>query len=74
MFGGNLRFSEPGVANFKGLNKVYTFNPWNESWTEQPDMRGGRWYPTGVRLSDGRIVIVVGPRRERRRLQAQRGR
>ena len=57
VFGGNLRFSEPGV-DFKGLNKVYTFNPWNETWTEQPDMRHGRWYPTGVRLSDGRIVIV----------------
>ena len=44
----------------KGLNKVYTFNPYNETWTEQPDMRDGRWYPTGVRMADGRILITEG--------------
>ena len=64
VFGGNLRFSDPdapaGSTDFLGLNKVYTFNPWNETWTEQPDMRHGRWYPTGVRMSDGRIVVVSG--------------
>ena len=59
VFGGNLRFSE-GTVDFKGLNKVYTFNPFNETWTEQPDMRHGRWYPTGVRMADGRIVIIYG--------------
>ena len=48
------------TSDWKGLNKVYTFNPWNETWTEQPDMRHGRWYPTGVRLSDGRIAIISG--------------
>ena len=42
------------------MNKVYTFNPWSETWTEQPDMRHGRWYPSGVRLADGRIVIISG--------------
>ena len=47
-------------ADFMGLNKVYTFNPWNETWTEQPDTRHGRWYPTGVRMPDGRIVVVGG--------------
>ena len=46
--------------DYKGLDKVYTFNPFNETWTEQPDMRDGRWYPTGVRLADGRIVVVSG--------------
>ena len=59
VFGGNMRFSE-GTVDYKGLNKVYTFNPFNESWTEQPDMRHGRWYPTGVRLADGRIVVMSG--------------
>ncbi len=64
VFGGNLRFSDPGAPagqqDFMGLNKVYTFNPWNETWTEQPDTRHGRWYPTGVRMPDGRIVVVGG--------------
>ena len=59
VFGGNLRFSE-GSVDYKGLDKIYTFNPFNETWTEQPDMRDGRWYPTGVRLADGRIVVVSG--------------
>ena len=57
--------------DFMGLNKVYTFNPWNESWTEQPDMRHGRWYPTAARMADGRIVVINGLRRKRRGLSAQ---
>ena len=57
--GGNLAYSTETAA-FKGLNKVYTFNPFNETWTEQPDMRQGRWYPTNVLLPDGRAVIASG--------------
>ena len=49
-----------GGVSWKGLDKVYTFNPFNETWAEQPDMLDGRWYPTGVRLSDGRIAIISG--------------
>ena len=59
MFGGNLDF-ESGPTAWKGLNKVYTFNPWTETWKEQPDMAHGRWYPTGVRMADGRIPITSG--------------
>jgi hypothetical protein len=59
VFGGNLDF-ESGAIGWKGLNKVYTFNPFTETWREQPDMRHGRWYPTGVRLADGRIPITSG--------------
>ena len=44
---------EAPTGDWKGLNKVYTFNPWNETWTEQPDMRHGRWYPTGGRWPTG---------------------
>jgi hypothetical protein len=57
--GGNLAFST-STSNFKGLQKVYTFNPFAETWTEQPDMRHGRWYPSAVRLPDGRIPILSG--------------
>ena len=57
--GGNLAFSTDS-SDFKGLNKVYTFNPFNETWTEQPDMRHGRWYPTTIRLPDGRMPILSG--------------
>jgi hypothetical protein len=59
VFGGNLEFPN-GTKTYKGLNKVYTFNPFTETWKEQPDMRHGRWYPTGIRLPDGRIPIISG--------------
>ena len=62
VFGGNLEF-ESATSSWKGLNKVYTFNPFapnGGSWQEQPDMRHGRWYPTGVRMADGRIPITSG--------------
>jgi hypothetical protein len=58
--GGNLDYFKYGASDYKGLNKVYTFNPWNETWTEQPDMRHGRWYPSQVLLPDGRTVIMGG--------------
>ena len=57
--GGNLAYSNGGL-DWKGLNKVYTFNPFNETWTEQPDMRHGRWYPSQVLMPDGRTMIMSG--------------
>ena len=59
VFGGNLEYENPSPT-WKGLDKVFTFNPWTETWKEQPKMAHGRWYPTGVRLPDGRIPIVSG--------------
>ena len=58
--GGNLEYDPNGLSNYKGLNKVYTFNPFNETWTEQPSMQHGRWYPGQLRLPDGRVVIQSG--------------
>ena len=63
VFGGNLAFPDPTgtpPTDYKGLNKVYSFDPFSETWHEQPDMRHGRWYPTVVRLPDGRIPILSG--------------
>ena len=57
--GGNLAYQK-GSVYFKGLNKVYTFNPFNETWTEQPDMKDGRWYPSQNLMADGRTVILDG--------------
>ena len=53
--GGNLDYAagRPG-DDWKGLNRVYTFNPFNETWTEQPSMPRGRWYPSQVLQPDGR--------------------
>ena len=57
--GGNLAYSHDGKP-FTGLNKVYTFDPWNETWTEQPPMAHGRWYPSVATIADGRAVIMGG--------------
>ena len=57
--GGNLDYTTED-GNFKGLDMVFTFNPWNETWTRQPDMNHGRWYPSEVLLPDGRMLIIGG--------------
>lgn len=58
--GGNLTYWKSDAEQFKGLNMVLTFNPFNETWTKQPSMAHGRWYPTLTLLPDGRVVIVAG--------------
>jgi Domain of unknown function (DUF1929) len=57
--GGNLDYPRGGLT-YKGLKKVFTFNPYDETWTEQPDMRQGRWYPSNVLMPDGSSLIVLG--------------
>ena len=59
--GGNLRVqAHRQDTEFKGLDTVFTFDPFSETWTRQPDMEKGRWYPTQARLPDGRTVILSG--------------
>jgi hypothetical protein len=57
--GGNLEYDN-AKWYYKGLKKAYTFDPWTERWTAQPDMRHGRWYPSAVRMSDGQTMVVAG--------------
>jgi hypothetical protein len=57
--GGNLGY-ETANKYYKGLNHVYTFNPWTKEWTRHEDMKQGRWYPTQTLLPDGRTLIMSG--------------
>ena len=61
--GGNLVLpgeSDPAYPDWAGLNRAFTFNPWTERWTQQPQMNQGRWYPTQVELADGRTIVIGG--------------
>jgi hypothetical protein len=58
--GGTLAY--PGIKgpDWAGARFAFTFDPWTERWTRQPDMVHGRWYPGQVELSDGRIAVLSG--------------
>jgi hypothetical protein len=58
--GGTLAQWKSVTENWKGARFAMTFDPWTETWTRQPDMRHGRWYPGQGQLADGRIVVVSG--------------
>jgi hypothetical protein len=62
--GGNLVYpqgvTDPAYSDWAGLNRAFTFNPWTETWTEQPQMNNGRWYPAQVELADGRAITIGG--------------
>jgi hypothetical protein len=58
--GGNLKYLEPGVNQYEGLDHVYTFDPFSETWTRQPNMNHGRWYPSQMLMPDGRTFIMGG--------------
>ena len=55
-----LAYPGVGVSDWKGASFAFTFNPWTNKWTRQPDMRHGRWYPGQVELPDGRIGVLAG--------------
>ena len=58
--GGNLAYYTLADPKYKGSKILLTFNPFNETWIVQGNMRHGRWYPTLTELPDGRVVIVAG--------------
>ena len=58
--GGNFSYIDNPGDQYAGLKQVYTFNPFSETWTRQPDMAHGRWYPSQLLMPDGRTVIIQG--------------
>jgi len=43
-----------------GPRYVHTFDPITETWTREPDMRNGRYYPTNTALGDGTTLFFGG--------------
>lgn len=60
--GGNRQWPDydAGATDYIGWEALFTFNPWNETWARQPDMAGGRWYPSQVLTGDGSTYIAAG--------------
>jgi hypothetical protein len=59
--GGNLAYpSQTTGGKYAGLDQVYTFDPFSETWVRQPDMNHGRWYPSQLLMPDGRTFIMGG--------------
>ena len=51
-------------SEFRGLDSIYIFDPWTETWTLQGRMNEGRWYPTSTLLPNGQVVITSGLKRD----------
>jgi Domain of unknown function (DUF1929) len=45
---------------FKGTREAIIFDPQTEHWTAIQQMTRGRWYPTLLSLSDGRVLAASG--------------
>jgi hypothetical protein len=45
---------------FLGSPKSAIFDPGSNTFTDQPNMAHGRWYPTVILLSDGRVMTFSG--------------
>jgi hypothetical protein len=58
--GGTLYWPDSDRPHWAGIKDVWTFDPWDETWTRQPDTARGRWYPTQTELPDGRTLILGG--------------
>lgn len=60
--GGNLVWPQDSDEYDRnaGLNRTFTFNPFNETWSELPAMNQGRWYPSQVLMADGRTLVAGG--------------
>lgn len=53
--GGTLQFNP-----LLGSKKAYIFDSFGETWIQIEDMAQGRWYPTNITLSDGRVMTMSG--------------
>jgi hypothetical protein len=55
VLGGTLKYDD-----FLGYPKTSLFNPATETFTTGPNMSGGRWYPTGTVLGNGKVMVLSG--------------
>jgi hypothetical protein len=49
-----------GMTELDGIRSTRIFDPATNSWRATGNMKFGRWYPSMVTLSDGKVLIVSG--------------
>ena len=57
---GRLFVAGGHIQNWVGLPDASIYNPTNNSWSRQPRMNAGRWYPTATGLPGGDVLVVSG--------------
>jgi hypothetical protein len=57
---GRLHVTGGHIENGVGLKFASVYDPFKNTWTKQPDMNAGRWYPTNTTLANGDVLCVSG--------------
>jgi hypothetical protein len=57
---GRLFVSGGHRANTFGLASASVYDPSANTWTRQPSMNAGRWYPTNTLLPGGDVLVISG--------------
>jgi hypothetical protein len=57
---GRLFVAGGHISNNVGLPSATIYDPLNNTWTKQPNMNLGRWYPTDQVLPNGDVLVVSG--------------
>src|SRR6267143_339932 len=57
---GQLFVAGGHVTNYVGIPNARTYNPFNNTWTQLPNMNNSRWYPTSTTLPNGDMLVVAG--------------
>ena len=57
---GRLFVSGGHIANNVGLASAAIFDSSSNSWSRQPLMNAGRWYPTNTVLPNGDVLVISG--------------
>ena len=57
---GRLFVAGGHIQNLIGLRDAAIYDPVANTWTRQPPMNLGRWYPTNTALPNGDVLVVSG--------------
>jgi hypothetical protein len=60
IMGGTESYGPQSDQQFTGYNYTATYDPATGIFSGQQAMAHGRWYPTGIVLGDGRVMVLSG--------------